>query len=82
MRAASASLRDGSADERAVGAGLGLLADQVALAGRERRDVEAALRGRRITALVEVPLLDGDVHDLDGLAAIAEHLTTRRAPSV
>lgn len=76
LRTAAATLAKGSADERAVGAGLLLLADLDALAGRERRDVEAALRGRRIDTLVEIPLLDGDVHDLDGLAAIADACTT------
>lgn len=51
-----------------------LLADTTALAGRERRDVDAALYGREPAALVEVPLLRRDVHDLSSLSTIADHL--------
>ena len=65
---------DGSDDHRAVADGLRLLADLTGLAGRERRDVEAALFGRPIGALVEVPLLRSDVHDLAGLDEIAHTL--------
>lgn len=64
----------GGADEHAVADGLHLLADLAGLAGRERRDVEAALFGRRMPALVEVPLLRSDVHDLAGLDSIARTL--------
>ena len=52
-----------------------LLADLAGLAARERRDVDAALYGRRLPALVEVPLLSRDVHELTGLRVIAGHLT-------
>lgn len=62
-------------DGRAVAGALALLADVRNLAGRQRRDVAAALYGVRIPALVEVPLLGRDVHDLDGLSAIADTLT-------
>jgi anion-transporting ArsA/GET3 family ATPase len=65
----------GGDDQTAVAHGLRLVADLRGLASRERRDVEAALFGRRVTALVEVPLLRTDVHDLDGLTAIATKLT-------
>jgi anion-transporting ArsA/GET3 family ATPase len=65
----------GDDDATAVAHGLRLVADLRGLASRERRDVEAALFGRRVTALVEVPLLRTDVHDLDGLTAIATTLT-------
>ncbi len=51
-----------------------LLADTAALAGRERRDVDAALYGREPAALVEVPMLRRDVHDLSSLSTIADHL--------
>ena len=67
---------DADADRRAVADGLRLLADLTGLAGRERRDVEAALFGRPIRALIEVPLLRSDVHDLAGLDAIAGALVT------
>lgn len=53
---------------------LELLADTAALAGRERRDVDAALYGREPAALVEVPMLRRDVHDLSSLSTIADHL--------
>lgn len=53
-----------------------LLADTTALAARERRDVDAALYGREPAALVEVPLLRRDVHDLASLSTIADHLVT------
>lgn len=59
-----------------AGRALALLADVAAIAARERRDVDAALYGRTPAALVEVPLLRRDVHDLDGLRTIADHLTT------
>jgi anion-transporting ArsA/GET3 family ATPase len=51
-----------------------LLADTTALADRERRDVDAALYGREPAALVEVPMLRRDVHDLSSLSTIADHL--------
>ncbi|MFA9444019.1 ArsA family ATPase [Egicoccus sp. AB-alg6-2] len=62
-------------DGRAVAGALALLGDVRNLAGRQRRDVTSALYGVRIPALVEVPLLGRDVHDLDGLGAIAQTLT-------
>ncbi len=62
--------------DAAVADGLRLLADLTGLAGRQRRDVDAALYGRRVNALVEVPLLRTDVHDVDGLLEIATRLTT------
>lgn len=57
---------------------LRLLGDVRNLAGRQRRDVAAALYGAGVHTLVEVPLLGGDIHDLDGLDAIATTLTTGR----
>ncbi len=59
----------------AVAGALRVLADVRGIAERERREVEAALYGLRLPALVEVPLLRGDVHDLEGLAAVADALT-------
>ena len=76
LRRGAASLVDGGAEDVAVGQGLALLADLQARAGRERRDIDAALRGRRVDTIVEVPLLAGDVHDLDGLGAIADACTS------
>ncbi|MDX1620192.1 MAG: ArsA-related P-loop ATPase [Nitriliruptorales bacterium] len=59
---------------RAVAGALHLLADVKGVAERERRDVAAALFGLRFPALVEVPLLRGDIHDLDGLQQVSKRL--------
>jgi anion-transporting ArsA/GET3 family ATPase len=69
----------GQPDDRegqAVAGALRLLADVANLAARERRDVDAALFGRDLKALVEVPLLRRDVHDLASLTLVADALTT------
>jgi len=71
-------LERANSDEVAVAGALQLLGDVRNLAARQRRDVAAGLFGVEVAALVEVPLLDGDVHDLDGLAAIAATLSTGR----
>jgi anion-transporting ArsA/GET3 family ATPase len=65
-------------DDAAIAGALRLLADVRNLAARQRRDVAAGLFGVDVPALVEVPLLGGDVHDLDGLDAIAQTLLTGR----
>jgi anion-transporting ArsA/GET3 family ATPase len=79
-RAAEAQGDD--AEGRAVAGTLQLLADVRNLAGRQRRDVEAALFGVSIPALVEVPLLGRDIHDLEGLEEIAATLTGTRPAEV
>ena len=66
-------------DELATAGALRLLGDVRNLAARQRRDVAAGLFGVEVPALVEVPLLGGDVHDLEGLDAIARTLVTGRA---
>jgi anion-transporting ArsA/GET3 family ATPase len=76
VRAAEA--QDDDAEGRAVAGTLQLLADVRNLAGRQRRDVAAALYGVNIDALVEVPLLGRDIHDLEGLDEIAATLTGSR----
>ena len=68
------------AEGQAVAGALRLLNDMRNLAERERHDVEAALFGQQMRAEVEVPLLHSDVHDLTGLAAIADALS--QAPAV
>jgi anion-transporting ArsA/GET3 family ATPase len=68
--------QDDDLEGRAVAGALRLLADTRNLAARERRDVEAALFGMRLHALVEVPLLRSDVHDLETLRHIADALTS------
>ena len=67
-------------DDPAMRGVVALLADTTALAGRERRDVDAALYGREPAALVEVPLLRRDVHDVRSLSTIADHLVAGDAP--
>ena len=71
-------LEPASSDELAMAGALQLLGDVRNLAARQRRDVSAGLFGVDVPALVEVPLLNGDVHDLDGLEAIAGTLLTGR----
>jgi anion-transporting ArsA/GET3 family ATPase len=66
-------------DDLALAGALRVLADVRNLASRQRRDVAAALYGVEVPALVDVPLLGGDVHDLDGLDTIARTLTTGRS---
>lgn len=73
-RAAGALEEDGPA----VAGALRLLGDVRNLASRQRRAVAAALYGVDVRCLVEVPLLGGDVHDLEGLDTIAATLTGRR----
>lgn len=68
--------RDDDPPGPATAAVLRLLGDVRNLAGRQRRDVTAALYGTSVHTLVEVPLLGGDIHDLDGLDVIATTLTT------
>lgn len=79
VAAIRAGLTDAGAD-RAVAAALEVLTDVRNLAGRQRRDVAAALYGVRVEALVEVPLLGEDIHDAAGLGAIAATLTTGSLP--
>jgi anion-transporting ArsA/GET3 family ATPase len=66
---------DGDAEHRGAAQTLRLLADVMNLAERERRDTAAALFGLSLPALVEVPLLGRDVHDLETLGEIAVLLT-------
>lgn len=73
LRAAAAAQAD-ELEGRAVAGALRLLADTQNLAVRERRDVAAALYGLTPPALVEVPLLRSDVHDLATLGQVADAL--------
>jgi anion-transporting ArsA/GET3 family ATPase len=61
---------------QAVAGAVRLLDDVRNLGARQRRDVAAALYGVSAPIRVDVPLLGGDVHDLEGLATIAATLTT------
>ncbi len=48
--------------------------DRVEVTRRERKAISAALQGIDPKALVEVPRLGGDVHDLDGLERVGGYL--------
>jgi anion-transporting ArsA/GET3 family ATPase len=61
---------------QAVAGAVRLLDDVRNLGARQRRDVAAALYGVSAPIRVDLPLLGGDVHDLEGLATIAATLTT------
>jgi anion-transporting ArsA/GET3 family ATPase len=78
----AADAQPGDPEGRAVAGTLQLLADVRNLAGRQRRDVAAALYGVDVHALVEVPLLGRDIHDLEGLDRIAATLTGKRPAEV
>jgi hypothetical protein len=56
----------------AIAGALRLLADVRNLAAGSAGTSRPALYGVDVPALVEVPLLGGDVHDLEGLDAIAQ----------
>lgn len=75
LRAVGTRRATDKSDDEAVAAALRLLGDLAGLASRERRDVTAALHGRRVNARVEVPMLNSDVHDLEGLGTVADALT-------
>jgi anion-transporting ArsA/GET3 family ATPase len=71
---AAADLDDGDDVERAVGGMLRLALDARRVAARQRLAIDAALRSASPRVLVEVPLADSDVHDVEGLRWIADHL--------
>ena len=73
-RRAAARLNAGGPEQEAVGAVLGLHADRIDVAHRERKAIAAALHGVDPRALVEVPLMSSDVHDIEDLLAIGAHL--------
>jgi anion-transporting ArsA/GET3 family ATPase len=61
-------------ESQAVAVLLQLHADRIDVARRERKAISAALHGVDPRALVEVPLMGSDVHDIDDLLAIGGHL--------
>jgi anion-transporting ArsA/GET3 family ATPase len=74
LRHAIDRIDDGDPEERAAAALLQLLLDRRHVAHREARTLSASLHGVDPRALVEVPLMSSDVHDLEGLEAIGRHL--------
>ncbi|MDP9406215.1 MAG: ArsA family ATPase, partial [Actinomycetota bacterium] len=66
-------------EQQAAAAVLRLHADRIDVARRERKTIAAALHGLDPHSLTEVPLLRGDVHDIDDLTAVGAHLYGRGA---
>jgi anion-transporting ArsA/GET3 family ATPase len=75
LASAAAELDDGDDVERAVAGMLRLAIDARRVAARQRLAIDAAFRGTSPRVLVEVPLADSDVPDVEGLRWVAGHLT-------
>jgi anion-transporting ArsA/GET3 family ATPase len=75
VRAAAARLEDGTPERRAASALLCLSIDRAEATVREARTISKALSGLDPHALVEIPLMSDDVHDLDGLEWLGARLT-------
>jgi anion-transporting ArsA/GET3 family ATPase len=75
LTSAAAALGDGDDVERAVAGMLRLAVDARRVAARQRLAIDAAFRGTSPRVLVEVPLADSDVHDVEGLRWVAGHLS-------
>ncbi len=73
LREAAAALGD-DRNDRAVAAGLELLAHLEDTASRHRHDIAATLRGPAAARIVTVPRAARDVHDIDDLDLIGTHL--------
>jgi anion-transporting ArsA/GET3 family ATPase len=73
-RAGAQQLSAAGPEGQAVAVLLALHADRIDVARRERKAISAALHGIDPRALVEVPLMGSDVHDIDDLLAIGGHL--------
>ena len=67
-------LLSGDDEQRAVAGMLGLLDRSAQVHARQQRNIESGLHGLDPRTLVEVPEMPSDVHDLEGLDAIGEHL--------
>jgi anion-transporting ArsA/GET3 family ATPase len=80
VAAATADLDAGDDVERAVAGMLRLALDARRVSARQRGAINAAFHGIPVQVMVEVPLADGDVHDVDGLRWIAGHLCGTRLP--
>jgi anion-transporting ArsA/GET3 family ATPase len=71
---AAKTLRKGAVEQQAVAALFDLYADRLGVTRRERHNIAAALHGINPRALVEVPLMDSDVHDVADLDRISQVL--------
>ncbi len=70
----SEALSGGDDQDRAVAGLLALARRQADVHQRQRRSIEAGLHAMDVRTRIEVPLMASDVHDLEGLQQIAEHL--------
>jgi anion-transporting ArsA/GET3 family ATPase len=68
------ALRDAGVAAATAERAAGNLLDFQALADRDRANIERLEARLGAESVVEVPLLEHDVHDLEGLAAVARHL--------
>jgi len=74
LEAVAARLEDGDPEERAVSQLLRLTVDAEEAVTREQRTIASSLHGVDPRALVEIPLLAGDITDLDGLERLGRYL--------
>jgi len=68
------ALRDAGAPEETAQRAAANLLDFQSLADRDRANIERLQQRMGADAVIEVPLLEHDVHDLEGLAAVSRHL--------
>jgi anion-transporting ArsA/GET3 family ATPase len=78
---AKRALRDAGVPDPTAGRAAENLVHYQALADRDRENIASLERRIGSGPIVEVPLLDHDVHDLEGVAAVGRHLFAARAPS-
>jgi hypothetical protein len=68
------ALRDAHVPDPTAARAAENLLDFQALADRDRANIERLEARMGAGSVVEVPLLEHDVHDLEGLASVARHL--------
>ena len=71
------ALRDAGVPDPTAGRAAQNLVHYQALADRDRENIEGLERRIGSGPIVEVPLLDHDIHDLEGVAAVGRHLFTQ-----
>ncbi len=71
---AAKALREAGVPDATAGRAAGNLLDFQLLADRDRENIGRLEQRLGADAVIEVPLLEHDVHDLEGLAAVSRHL--------
>ena len=71
---AATALRDAGVPDATAARAAGNLLDFQLLADRDRANIGRLEQRLGADAVIEVPLLEHDVHDLEGLAAVSRHL--------